>query len=81
MIKNKLRGIYLTPAQRGARSLRSRVRLALANAHVFQMNEKKNEARSVYRLTSSKSVPPQCTLRHEVLVFAHGNRRLSEGVY
>ena len=81
MIKNKPRGIYLPPAQRGARSLRSRVRLALANAHVFQMNEKKNEARSVYRLTSSKSVPPQCTLRHEVLVFAHGNRRLTEGVY
>ena len=67
--------------QRGARSLRSRARLALANVSVFQMKEKKNEARSLYRLTFSKSVSPQCTLHHEVLVFAHGNRRLSEGVY
>ena len=63
----------------GAPSLRSRARLTLANADVFQMNEKKNKTTSVYRLTSSQSVRPQCTLHHEVLVFTHGNSRLSEG--
>ena len=55
VIKNKPRGIYWPPVQRGkgGGSCRSRAPLALAHAVVFQKNEKKNKTTSVYRLTLS----------------------------
>ena len=64
VIKNKPRGIYWTPVQRGmgGGSCRLRTRLALALARVLaslsrtpmlQKNEKKNKTTSVYRLTLS----------------------------